>query len=160
MGQRRSSRRQVRGRRGQVGLGVLEVLVALMVAAVLVVAGLPLLQRYLALRDVEHTARSLGADLRLAQQYAVTQHEGFRLTSAPPGYAIVRVSDGATVKQVEVPASVTVTSTFPADTVEFSPAGVPSSAGSFCLTDGAAARRVDVLAATGRVSVQEVPSCP
>lgn len=160
MAQWRSSCRQAGGRRGQAGLGVLEVLVALMVAAVLVVAGLPSLQRYLALRDVEHTARGLGVDLRLAQQYAVTQHEAFRLAFAPPGYAIVRVSDGTAVKQVEVPASVTVTTTFPADTVEFSPTGAPSSAGSVCLTDGTVARRVDVLAATGRVSVQEVPSCP
>ncbi len=142
------------------GMGVLEVLVALVVAAVLVVAGLPPLQRYLALRDLEQTARAMGADLRLTQQYAVTQHEAFRLAYTPPRYAIVRASDGAVVKEVDVPPAVAVTSTFPSDTVEFSPTGAPAAAGRFCLTDGANARRVEVLPATGRVFVQEVPSCP
>jgi Tfp pilus assembly protein FimT len=142
------------------GWGVVEVLVALTVAAVLVVVGLPPLQRYLALRDLEHAARGLGADLRLTQQYAVTQHEAFRLASTPSGYAIIRASDGTVVKQVDIPATVTVTSTFVADTAEFAATGSPASAGSFCLTDGTNARKVEVLPATGSVSVQEVPSCP
>lgn len=142
------------------GLGVLEVLLALTLVAVLVAVGLPPLQRYLALRDLEQTARGLAADLRLTQQYAVTQHEAYRLAYAAGRYTIARVSDGAVSKQVDVPASVTVTSTWAGDAVEFAPTGAPAAAGSFCLTDGSTARQVEVLPATGRVSVQEVPACP
>ncbi len=148
--------------KNQHGFGVLELLLALAIMAVLVVAALPNLQRYLAQRDLQQTARLLSTDLRLAQQYAVTQNEPYRLqyTSAAANYTLLRVSDATVVKQVDLPATVVITSTFAGDRAEFAATGAPVQTGMFCLTDGTDVLKVDVQPATGRAQITEVPTCP
>lgn len=148
--------------RTQDGFGVLELLLALAIMAILVVAALPNLQRYLAQRDLQQTARLLSTDLRLAQQYAVTQNEAYRLqyVGAAANYTLLRVSDGTVVKQVDLPATVVITNTFTGDRAEFAATGAPVQGGTFCLTDGTGALKVEVLPATGRVEITEAPTCP
>lgn len=148
--------------KNQDGFGLLELLLALAIMAILVAAALPNLQRYLAQRDLQQTARLLSADLRLAQQYAVTQNEAYRLqyTSASAQYTLLRVSDGTVVKQVDLPATVVITSTFSSDRAEFAATGAPVQSGMFCLTDGTGVLKVDVQPATGRAQISEVPTCP
>jgi type II secretory pathway pseudopilin PulG len=144
------------------GISVLEVMVALAIGAMLALVALPNLQRYMALRDLQQTARFLGADLRLTQQYAVTQGETFRLAyvAASAQYQLSRLSDGTVVKLVAVPSTVTITSTFPSAQADFSSAGAPAQSGMFCLTEGTATLKVDVLPATGRVQITETTPCP
>jgi len=74
------------------GVSVLELIIALAIGGVLTLMALPYLQRYMALRDMRQTARLLGADLRLTQQYAVTQNQTFRLqyTAASAQYTLLR----------------------------------------------------------------------
>ncbi len=144
------------------GVSVLEVMVALAIGALLALVALPNLQRYMALRDLRQTARFLGADLRLTQQYAVTQGETFRLAyvAASAQYQLSRLSDGTVVKLVAVPSTVTIASTFPSARADFSSAGAPAQRGTFWLTEGTATLRVDVQPATGRVQITETPTCP
>ncbi len=148
--------------RMQRGVTVLELLLALAIMALLVVVALPSLQRYLALRDLQQTARQLGTDLRLTQQYGVTQNELFRLeyVSASAQYTLQRVSDGTVVKQVVVPATLTITSTFTSDRVDFTATGAPVQSGAFCVSDGTAILKVDVQPGTGRAQIAEVTTCP
>ncbi len=146
--------------RTEQGFGILELLLVLTVGAILVVVALPHLQRYLALRDLEQTARLLGADLRLTQQYAVTQDEPYRLEYAAPQYTLRRISDGTAAKIVDVPATVTVTTSFPSNGVDFTATGAPVQTGVFCLTDGIATLKIEVLPATGRTQITEVSTCP
>ncbi len=150
--------------RNQDGFGLLELLLALAIMAILVAAALPNLQRYLAQRDLQQTARLLSTDLRLAQQYAVTQNEpyGLQYTSASAQYTLLRVSDGTVVKQVDLPATVVITSTFAGNRAEFAATGAPVQVqgGMFCLTDGTGVLKVDVQPATGRAQITEVPTCP
>lgn len=146
--------------RTEQGFGILELLLVLAVGAILVVVALPHLQRYLALRDLEQTARLLGADLRLTQQYAVTQDEPYRLEYAAPQYTLRRISDGTAAKIVDVPATVTVTTSFPSNRVDFTATGAPVQTGVFCLTDGIATLKIEVLPATGRTQITEVSTCP
>ena len=93
------------------GVSVLELIVALAIGGVLTLMALPYLQRYMALRDMRQTARLLGADLRLTQQYAVTQNQTFRLqyTAASAQYTLLRTSDATVFKVVAVPSSVAIT---------------------------------------------------
>lgn len=142
------------------GFGLIELLLVLALGAVLVVVALPHLQRYLAVRDLDQTARLLGADLRLTQQYAVTQDEPYRLEYAAPQYSLRRISDGTASKIVDVPATVTVTTSFPSNRVDFTATGAPVQTGVFCLTDGTAILKIDVLPATGRAQITEVSTCP
>lgn len=149
--------------RDQAGIGLLEILFVIMLLGLMTVVALPQLEGYLSVRDVTHAARLLGGDLRATQQFAITQDERFRLvyTALPSSaYAIQRSSDGSVVRQVDLPATVTVTGSFSTTPIEFTPTGAPVASGEFCLTNGTLIRRIDVRPATGRVSVSEVSTCP
>lgn len=149
--------------RTEQGITIIEVVVAIILLGLLTVLTLPQLQRYAAGRDLRHVARYLSGDIRLTQQYAVTQHENFRLVyaAAPAsGYTIRRVSDNAVIKEAELPETVAVTGAFASTPVEFSSTGAPAQAGAFCLGDGSGLLKVDVQPATGRVQISEVTSCP
>jgi Tfp pilus assembly protein FimT len=143
-------------------MSVLEVIVALAIGGLLTIVALPHLQRYMALRDLRQTARLLGADLRLTQQYAITQNQMFRLqyTAASAQYTLLRTSDSTTLKVVAVPSTVTITTTFPSNWADFAGTGAPVQSGTFCLTEGTANLKVDVQPATGRVQIAEVTTCP
>jgi prepilin-type N-terminal cleavage/methylation domain-containing protein len=144
------------------GISLLEVIVALAIGGLLTLVALPHLQRYMALRDLRQTARLLGADLRLTQQYAVTQNQTFRLqyTAASAQYTLLRTSDSTALKVVAVPSTVTITTTFPSNWADFASTGAPVQSGTFCLTEGTANLKVDVQPATGRVQIAEVTTCP
>lgn len=144
------------------GVSVLEIIIALTLMGLLAVFALPYLQSYMALRDLRQTARLLGADLRLTQQYAVTQNQTFRLqyTAASAQYSLLRTSDGTVVKLTAVPSTVTITTTFPSAQADFMGTGAPVQTGAFCLTAGTSIWKVDVQPATGRVGIAEVSTCP
>jgi type II secretory pathway pseudopilin PulG len=145
------------------GIGVIEILVVIMVLGVMTVVALPQLERYMASRDLVHAARQLGGDLRLTQQYAITQDERFQLvyTTAPSSrYTIRKSSDSTLMKDADLPAGITITGSFASTPAEFTSTGAPSAAGQFCLSDGTLILRVDVQPATGRVQITEVVSCP
>ena len=144
------------------GVSVLELVVALAIGGVLTLMALPYLQRYMALRDMRQTAQLLGADLRLTQQYAVTQNQTFRLqyTVASAQYTLVRTSDATVLKVVAVPSTLTITTTFPSNWADFTSTGAPVQSGTFCLTEGTSNMKVDVQPATGRVQIAEVAACP
>jgi len=144
------------------GVSVLELIVSLAIAGVLTLMALPYLQRYMALRDMRQTARLLGVDLRLTQQYAVTQNQTFRLqyTAASAQYTLLRTSDATVLKVVAVPSTVTITTTFPSNSTDFGSTGAPVQTGTFCLTEGTSNMKVDVQPATGRVQIAEVALCP
>ncbi len=144
------------------GVSVLELVIALAIGGVLTLMALPYLQRYMALRDMRQTARLLSADLRLTQQYAVTQNQTFRLqyTAASAQYTLLRTSDSTIVKVVAVPSTITITTTFPSNRTDFASTGAPVQIGTFCLTEGTSNMKVDVQPATGRVQIAEVTTCP
>jgi Tfp pilus assembly protein FimT len=144
------------------GVSVLELVIALAIGGILTLVALPYLQRYMALRDMRQTARLLGADLRLTQQYAVTQNQTFRLqyTVASAQYTLLRISDGTVVKVVGVPSTVAITTTFPGNSADFTSTGAPVQTGTFCLTEGTSNMKVDAQPATGRVQIAEVAACP
>ena len=144
------------------GVSVLELIIALAIGGVLTLMALPHLQRYMALRDMRQTARLLGADLRLTQQYAVTQNQTFRLqyTAASAQYTLLRTSDATVLKVVAVPSTVAITTTFPSNWADFASTGAPVQSGTFCLTEGTSNMKVDVQSATGRVHIAEVAACP
>lgn len=144
------------------GVSVLELVVALAIGGMLTLMALPYLQRYMALRDMRQTARLLSADLRLTQQYAVTQNQTFRLqyTAASAQYTLLRTSDATVLKVVTVPSTVAITTTFPSNWTDFASTGAPVQSGTFCLTEGTSNMKVDVQPATGRVQIAEVATCP
>lgn len=145
------------------GIGLIELLLALVVLGLLAVITVPQVARYQASRDLRHAGRLLSGDLRLTQQYAVTQDENFGLVySATPvsEYSIIRLSDGTVVRKTQLPDAVTVSGSFAATPAEFAPTGAPAQAGEFCLTDGNSTLKISVLVATGRVEQAEVTPCP
>lgn len=149
--------------RADSGMGAIEIILAIVFLAMLAVISIPQVQRYQASRDLRHAARLIGGDMRLTQQYAVTQNENFRLvyvSSPTSNYTIQKVSDGSVVRSVDLPTTVTVTSTFVSNRVEFSSTGAPAASGAFCLTDGTTTMKVDIQPATGRLQLAEVTSCP
>ncbi len=148
--------------RSERGVSLLELIVALAIGGVLTLMALPYLQRYMALRDMRQTARLLGADLRLTQQYAVTQNQTFRLqyTAVSAQYTLLRTSDATVFKVVAVPSTVAISTTFPSNLADFASTGAPVQSGTFCLTEGTSNMKVDVQPATGRVQIAEVAACP
>ncbi|HET6780481.1 MAG TPA: hypothetical protein VFH67_00095 [bacterium] len=149
--------------RDETGIGLLEILFVIMLLGLTTVVALPQLERYMTARDVTHSARQLGGDVRATQQFAITQDERFRLvyTAVPsPAYTIQKSSDGSVVRQADLPVTITVTGSFATTPVEFTPTGAPVASGEFCLTNGTLIRRIDVRPATGRISVSEVSACP
>lgn len=147
----------------EAGIGVIEILFVIVLIGVLAVIALPALVSYQASRDLRHAARQLNADLRLTQQFAITQDEKFRLvyTSAPASsYTIQKSADSTVVKSADLPPTITVTGSFVATPAEFAPTSAPIAAGEFCLSDGTATLKVDVQPATGRVQIAEVATCP
>ncbi|MBI2247869.1 MAG: hypothetical protein HYU65_08055 [Armatimonadetes bacterium] len=144
------------------GIGVIEILFVIMVIGLLAVVSLPQLERYQAARDLRHSARQMSGDLRLAQQFAITQDERFRLVyvAAPSSYTIQRSADSTVMKAADLPPSVTVTGSYAGTPVEFAATGAPSAPGEFCLSDGTQILKVDVQPATGRVQISEVVTCP
>jgi len=151
-------------RRGaDAGVTFLELLVALFLVTIMAALLLPTLERYRRVRELRQTARQLLADVRLAQQQAVALDENVRVvyTAGPsPEYAIEKSSDGTALKHVPVPATLTISGSFATAPLEFSPTGAPAAAGEFCLTEGTQYYRLDVAAATGRATLQEVTGCP
>lgn len=145
------------------GIGVIEILIAVVLMGVMIVLLLPTLERYQKLRDLRHASRQLLADVRLTQQHAITLDENVRLLYAggtPGSYTVEKVSDGADLKHVTLPASVSVGGSFVATALQFSATGAPAVPGEFCLTEGTQTFRLDVAAATGRAQLSEVTTCP
>lgn len=146
----------------EAGVGVLELLVAIFVAAMIVVFVMPSLENYQKLRDLRQASRQLASDLRLTQQYAGTLDEPVRLTytaSPAPGYTIAK-SAGGQLKSAALPVTISVSGSYASGPAEFIASGAPTAAGEFCLTEGTQIMRVDVTAGTGRVQVTEVATCP
>lgn len=143
------------------GLTMIELLAALIFIAFLAVVALPRLEQYEASRNLKQAARQLGGDVRLAQQYAITQDEKFRLvyTASPSGYTIQKVSDSSVVKQADLPPGITVSGSLAGTPVEYGATGAPTASGQFCLSDGVTILKVDVQPATGRVGISEDSSC-
>ena len=135
------------------GTAFLEIVLVIFLIGLLTVVTLPQLQGYQSSRDLRHTGRQLGGDTRLTQQYAIAKDENFRLeyVTAPARFIIRKVSDNSVIKEVALPATVAVTSTFTSDRVEFLPTGAPTQSGAFCLSQSSNKMKVDVLPATGRV---------
>lgn len=145
------------------GIGVIEILIAVVLMGVMVVLLLPSLERYQKIRDLRHASRQLLGDVRLAQQHAVTLDENVRLvyTAGTPGsYTVEKVSDGSDLKQVTLPAAITVSGSFASTALQFSATGAPAAPGQFCLTEGTQIIRLDVAAATGRAALSEGITCP
>ena len=154
------------------GFSFIEVTIAVALMGILAVISLSSMKTYLARRDMLQGARQLAGDLRLTQQYAMTykeQDRSFRLAYSPTStssYTIRKVKDSdgsviSTLKDVQFPASLTVTSTFTGNTAQFTPTGAPTQNGTFCISAGVSTTmKVDVLAGTGRTTDQEVTTCP
>src|SRR2546429_2727167 len=115
-------------------------------------------------RDMLQGARQLAGDLRLTQQFAMTQGQNFKLVyaaSSTSSYTIVKSSDSSVSKSFLLPSSLIMTSTFTGNTAEFAATGAPVQSGTFCLSAGVSTKmKVDVLAGTGRTTDQEVTTCP
>lgn len=145
------------------GIGVIEILIAIVLIGVMTVLLLPSLERYQKVRELRHASRQLLSDVRLTQQHAVTLDENVRLVYAagtPGSYTVEKVSDGGDIKQVTLPTGVTVSGSFASTALQFSATGAPAAPGQFCLTEGTQIIRLDVAAATGRAILTEVTTCP
>lgn len=144
------------------GFGVLELLMAIAVGAIIVALVMPALERYQKVRDLRHVSRQLLSDVRLAQQQAVTLDEHVRLvyTAGPPSRYSIEKLDGSGLKHAVVPVAVAVTGSYAATPLEFRSSGAPLAPGEFCLTEGTQWIRLDVSAGTGRAELAEAAGCP
>jgi len=145
------------------GFGVLELLMAIAVGAIIVALVMPALERYQKVRDLRHASRQLLSDVRLAQQQAVTLDEQVRLiyTAGPPSRYSIEKLDGSGLDHTDLPAAVTVTGSYTAAPLEFRASGAPVASGEFCLTEGTQWFRLDVNAGTGRAQLtEEAAACP
>ena len=145
------------------GFGVLELLMAIAVGAIIVALVMPALERYQKVRDLRHASRQLLSDVRLAQQQAVTLDEQVRLiyTAGPPSRYSIEKLDGSGLDHTDLPAAVTVTGSYTAAPLEFRASGAPVASGEFCLTEGTQWLRLDVNAGTGRAQLtEEAAACP
>lgn len=143
---------------GERGITLIEVVIALVLIGLATIFVLPRLEGYRALVDLRRTAFAVAADLRVAQQLAVSRDANHRwvYASAPsPHYTVERVG-GSVVKDVDVPASVTVSADPAGLSPEFTPTGAPLVPGDICLADAAGnVYTISVQIATGRVALQE-----
>ena len=144
------------------GFGVLELLMAIAVGAIIVALVMPALERYQKVRYLRHASRQLLSDVRLAQQQAVTLDEQVRLiyTAGPPSRYSIEKLDGSGLAHTDLPAAVTVTGSYTAAPLEFRASGAPVASGEFCLTEGTQWFRLDVNAGTGRAQLTEAAACP
>jgi len=146
------------------GFSFIEIVLAVAIMGILAVISLSSMQKYSSRRDMLQAARQLTGDLRLTQQFAMTQGQNFKLVyaaSSTSSYTIVKSSDSSVSKSFLLPSSLTVTSTFTGNTAEFAATGVPVQSGTFCVSAGVSTKmKVDVLAGTGRTTDQEVTTCP
>src|SRR5881409_2508844 len=122
--------------RSEGGFNFIELTVAIALMGILAVVSLSSMSKYTARRDILQGGRQLAGDLRLTQQFAMTQGQNFKLIYAPSStssYTIVKSSDSSVSKYVLLPSSLTVTSTFTGNTAEFAATGAPVQSGTFCL---------------------------
>lgn len=149
-------------RPGERGFGVLELLIAIAVGAVIVAMVIPAVERYQRVRELRQTSRGLLSNVRLAQQQAVALDENVRLVFAagPPGRYSIEKLDGSGLRRVDVPSGVTVSGSYTLTPLEFRSSGAPVASGEFCLTEGTQWFRLDVNAGTGRAQLAEVTACP
>lgn len=148
------------------GFSFVEVAVVIALMGMLAVISLPSLKTYASRRDMIQGTQQLAGDLRLAQQFAMAQSQNAQLAYAPSStssYTICcKVSDGSIVKDVLLPSSLTVRSTFtsPANTAVFGKTGAPTQGGTFCIEAGVSTvMKVDVQAISGRITIQEATTC-
>ena len=145
------------------GFGVLELLIAIAVGAVIIALVIPALERYQKVRELRQASRQLLSNVRLAQQQAITLDENVRLayTAGPPSRYSIEKLDGSGLRHVDLPVAVEVTGSYVVGTpLEFRPSGAPLAAGEFCLTEGTQWFRLDVNAGTGRAQLTEAAACP
>jgi len=146
------------------GFSFIEIILAVAIMGILTVISLSSMQKYSSRRDMLQGARQLAGDLRLTQQFAMTQGQNFKLVyaaSSTSSYTIVKSSDSSVSKSFLLPSSLIVTSTFTGNTAEFAATGAPVQSGTFCVSAGVSTKmKVDVLAGTGRTTDQEVTTCP
>jgi len=150
--------------RSEGGFNFIELTVAIALMGILAVVSLSSMSKYTARRDILQGGRQLAGDLRLTQQFAMTQGQNFKLVyaaSSTSSYTIVKSSDSSVSKSFLLPSSLIMTSTFTGNTAEFAATGAPVQSGTFCLSAGVSTKmKVDVLAGTGRTTDQEVTTCP
>jgi len=155
----------VKRTRADEGFSLIETILVVILMGMLSLIGLSSMSKFSARRNMLQGAGQLAGDLRLTQQFAVTQDQNFRLVYVPSStssYTIVKVSDGSVSKDILLPSSLTVTSTFTGNIAEFSPKGAPTQKGTFCVSASGVSTimKIDVLAGTGRTTTQEVTTCP
>lgn len=148
----------------EAGFSLAEIAIVIFLVGALLLISLSSLRGYQSSINLKALARGFAGDLRLTQQYAVTNDQDYKLvviTAGTPLYRIQRVSDGALAKEVDLPADVTVTTTFVSNAVSFASTGVPSAAGGISVTDTSGnTLTACVRATTGRVQIVEGGTCP
>src|SRR2546425_10915680 len=150
----------VKGTRADEGFSLIETILVVILMGMLSLIGLSSMSKFSARRNMHQGAGQLEGDLRLTQQFAVTQDQNFRLVYVPSStssYTIVKVSDGSVSKDILLPSSLTVTSTFTGNIAEFSPKGAPTQKGTFCVSASGVSTimKIDVLAGTRGAPTQE-----
>src|SRR2546422_5669396 len=155
----------VKRMRADEGFSLIETILVVILMGMLSLIGLSSMSKFSARRDMLQGAGQLAGDLRVTQQFAVTQDQNFRLVYAPTStssYTIVKVSDGSVSKDILLPTSLTVTSTFTGNIAEFSPKGAPTQKGTFCVSASGITTmmKIHVLAGPGRTTTQEGTTCP
>ena len=142
-------------KRGQLGLGFPEVLAVGAVLFVLALIAFPRLVMPTTIL-VQVPARQLAADLRLAQRLAIARHVDYLLEMSPPTspYAQYSVHPMGGPVEPDFPrpfdAGVSVSGTAQ---FQFRSDGAAVAGGSVTLTSGGSTAVVQVIAATGRVTV-------
>src|SRR2546427_10566747 len=154
----------VKGTRAGEVFSLIETILVVILMGMLSLIGLSSMSKFSTRRDMLQGAGQLAGDLRLTQQFAVTQDQNFRLVYAATStssYTIVKVSDGSVPKDILLPSSLTVTSTFTGNIAEFSPKGAPTQKGTFCVSASGVSTimKIDVLAGTGAPPTQGGTTC-
>ena len=149
-------------RRDARGFGAIELLIAIAVGALLVALVMPALGRYQRVRELRQISQQLLANVRFAQQQAITLDENVRLvyTAGPPERFSTETLDGGGLRHLDVPAAVAVSGSYAGTPLEFRASGAPIASGQYCLTEGTQWFRLDVSPGTGRAQLSEVAACP
>src|SRR2546428_3381257 len=134
----------VKGTRADEAFSLIETILVVILMGMLSLIGLSSMSKFSARRNMLQGAGQLAGDLRLTQQFAVTQDQNFRLVYLPSStssYTIVKVSDGSVAKDVQIPTTLTVSlppcpptcAAFTGTIAEFVATGAPIQKGTFCV---------------------------
>lgn len=127
---------------------MVEVLVSLAIIVTLATISLPFIRRYQPNLKLDGVSRDLTSDLRLAQQYSISEQITYYIdiSTSTKKYMLYRTGSSTPVKTYNLPTEINfeAVSGFTGDRIAFNAYGAVSESGSIVLTTGLKSRTVNI----------------